>query len=401
MRLFPIVVAILVSTILYLLVFERARLASLTAGSAPAAVQTQEDPAPAETRAGPAAAEEARVVSVVAMRSTARDVDSGVLLRGRTEAARVVDVRAETSGLIISEPLRKGASVDRDQTLCEIDPGTRQVQLDEALAHLPEAQARVAEAEARLSEAEINLNAAEKLQESGFASETRVASTTAAIKAAQAGVETAKSGVQSAEAAIAFAREDISRLDIKAPFAGLLETDTAELGTLMQPGALCATIIQLNPIKLVGFVPEADVAKITLGAVAGARLISDQQTQGTVTFLSRSADPQTRTFRVEITAQNDDLSIRDGQTAEILIASEGTSAHLLPSSALTLNDEGTLGVRLVNDGRAGFAPVQILRDSPRGVWVTGLREREEIIVIGQEFVTDGVRIEVSYQEATQ
>ena len=44
-----------------------------------------------------------------------------------------------------------------------------------------------------------------------------------------------------------------------APFAGLLETDTAELGALLQTGSPCATIIQLDPIKFVGFVPEAEL----------------------------------------------------------------------------------------------------------------------------------------------
>ena len=66
--------------------------------------------------------------------------------------------------------------------------------------------------------------------------------------------------------------------------------------------------------------------------------------QGKVSFISRASDPSTRTFRIEIDVQNTDLSIRDGQTAEIVIASEGVDAHLLPQSALTLNDEGALGV---------------------------------------------------------
>jgi multidrug efflux system membrane fusion protein len=44
-----------------------------------------------------------------------------------------------------------------------------------------------------------------------------------------------------------------------------------------------------------------------------------------VTFLSRSADEQTRTFRVEITVPNPDVTIRDGQTADILIQTAGTS----------------------------------------------------------------------------
>ena len=166
----------------------------------------------------------------------------------------------------------------------------------------------------------------------------------------------------------------------------------------MQPGELCATIIQLDPIKLVGYVPEAEVNKVALGAKAQARMVSGDNVIGEVTFLSRSADPETRTFRVEITVPNGDLKIRDGQTAEILIASDGTQAHLLPASAMTLDDTGALGVRVVNEDRAGFAPISILRDTPDGIWVSGLREAEDIIIVGQEYVIDGVRIDVTYRE---
>ena len=221
----------------------------------------------------------------------------------------------------------------------------------------------------------------------------------ASIQSAKSGVESARSGIQSAEAAVAAARKEIERLHVTAPFSGILESDTAELGALLQPGALCATIIQLDTIKLVGFVPETEVDRVVVGAQAGARLATGREVAGTVSFLSRSADPLTRTFRVEIAVANPDLSIRDGQTVEIIVSAAGTTAHLLPSSSLTLNDEGTLGVRHVIDGRARFAPVEILRDTVQGVWVSGLPEAAEIIVVGQEFVIDGVKVDATIREA--
>ena len=426
MRVTPIILSIIVATVLYFLVFERDRLLSFASSGPQEPVEAEiADAAPEPVAESPAGGE--RVVSVVALKSTASQIDSAVLLRGRTEAARQIDVRAETSGLVDSEPLRKGAYVEQGQLLCEIDPGTRltslaeaEARVPEAAARLPEAQSRVPEAEgrvleaeARLEEALINDNAARQLSEDGFASTTRVAGTRAAVSSARAGVQTAKAGleaakagieaaragVQAAEAAVASARNEIDRLDVKAPFSGLLETDTAELGALLQPGGMCATIIQLDPIKLVGFVPEGEVSKITTGAMAGARLVSGNEVQGRVTFLSRSSDPETRTFRVEVQVPNPDLAIRDGQTAEIIIASEGKTAHLIPASAMTLNDNGALGVRLAEDGKATFKPVTILRDTIDGVWVDGLGEQADIIVVGQEYVIDGVAIDVTYREA--
>ena len=246
----------------------------------------------------------------------------------------------------------------------------------------------------------INFNAATKLAEDGFASETRVASTQAAVRsaeaavaAAQSGLQSTEAGVESAEAAVASASREIERLTITAPFGGLLESDTAELGSLLQPGSLCATVIQLDPIRVVGFVPETEVGRVELGAPAAARLTTGQEVTGTVAFLSRSADPQTRTFRVEINVPNPDLEIRDGQTAEIVIGAEGAKAHLVPQSALTLNDDGTLGVRTVDeDGIVGFSEIEILRDTTEGVWLSGLPEKANIITIGQEYVVQGVKV---------
>jgi len=165
-------------------------------------------------------------------------------------------------------------------------------------------------------------------------------------------------------------------------------------------GTPCATIIQLDPIKLVGFVPEASVGQVTVGAMAGARLATGEEVRGEVTFLSRSADELTRTFRVEIRVPNEDLHIGDGQTAEILVASDGRLAHLMPASALTLDNEGTIGVRVVGDGNiARFLPVGILRDTVDGIWVTGLPDSVDVIVLGQEYVTDGVPVVPTMRES--
>jgi multidrug efflux system membrane fusion protein len=410
MRIVPIITAVLVSAALYVFVFERDRLSSLTQGdTTPASVSsdTQTD----EPTQADASDPDSGVVKVVVQKSQARMIDSAVILRGETQAARSVTVRAETSGQIINDPLRKGHVVTAGDILCQIDPGVRssaladaRARLASAQARIPETAARVAEANARLDEARINFNAANKLSETGFASETRVASAQAGVRSAEAAVATATSGleatksaIQSAEAAVESAQKELDRVTITAPFGGLLETDTAELGSLMQPGAACATIVQLDPIKVVGFVPETALSRVTIGAPARAKLTGGRMVQGLVTFISRSADPVTRTFRIEIDVANTDQSISDGQTAEIVIAAEGDNAHLLPQSSLTLNDAGTLGVRIVVANTARFVPVTLVRDTIDGVWVTGLPAQADVIVIGQEYVRHGVRVAPTYQ----
>lgn len=432
MRFFSILSAIIVAVILYFAIIDRetARefLGMAEAGQIPPEAGVETVTAAETAIENPDTSD---LIKVVAQHSTAQQIDSAVVLRGQTEAARQVEVRSETSSTVTSPPLPKGTFIEAGQLMCKLDSGTRGASLAEAKARLaeakarlseaksrvPESKARVIEARARLDEALVVQNAAARLSEDGFATDTRVKGADAAVATASAGVEAAKSGlttatsgIQSAEAGIesamagvAAADKEISRLEIHAPFAGLLESNTAELGSLLQPGSLCATIIQLDPIKLVAFVPETEVNRIELGAPAGARLAAGgDDISGVVSFLSRAADPTTRTFRVEIEVPNPKLDIRDGQTAEIIIGANGASAHLLPQSALTLNNEGTLGLRVVDgDGLVSFQSVSLLRDTVDGVWLTGLPEKIDVIVIGQEFVTAGVRVAPTFRELNQ
>ncbi|WP_434287448.1 efflux RND transporter periplasmic adaptor subunit [Celeribacter sp. SCSIO 80788] len=370
MRIVSILIALLVTIALYLFIFERDRLNETPATGASDAAAPQADVAPPAEKTRT----EAHAVSVVARHSLAEPLDSAVVLRGETEAAREVTVTAETAGRVVNEPLRKGTLVETGQLLCQIDRGTR--------------DATLAQAQAALAEAEVALGNARKLAAGGYASETQILS--------------AEAGVESARAALAQAKRDIENLEIKAPFAGLLESDTAELGTYLSAGASCATVIQLDPMKLVGYAPETEVDEIKIGALAGARLISGDTVTGQVTYLARSADAATRTFRVEVEVPNPEFAIRDGQTVELAIRAEGEMAHLVAQSSLTLNDDGLIGLRLVGpDNLVVFAPVKVLRDTREGIWVAGLPEEADIITVGQEFVREGVLIDPHYENETE
>ncbi len=363
MRFLPFFTACLVAVVLYGVIMERDALKAFANGETVA--QTTEEPLGDQVTTASADGP----VSVVVQISEGQVVQSGLVLSGRTEAARNVEIKSETSGLVVSEPISKGSTLEAGDMMCELDPGTR--------------LALLAEAKAKRTEAMNNNDTATKLAERGFQSETSAISSRAAL--------------ESAEAMVSQAEKEIERLEIRAPFAGILESDTAELGSLLQPGSPCGTLIALDPIKLVGYVPELEVDKLALGAQAGGRLSSGREVVGKVSFISRSADLLTRTFEVEVEVPNPDSSIRDGVSVDILIGLEGAKGHLLPQSALTLNDEGTLGIRAHVDGVARFMPVQVIRDDPRGMWLTGLPDRVEVIVVGQDFVVDGRLITPSYR----
>jgi multidrug efflux system membrane fusion protein len=61
-----------------------------------------------------------------------------------------------------------------------------------------------------------------------------------------------------------------------------------------------------------------------------------------------------------------------------------------------------LGLRVLGDANTvRFVPVTLIRDTAQGVWVAGLPREASVIVVGQEFVTDGVIVDPTIAEATQ
>jgi multidrug efflux system membrane fusion protein len=161
-------------------------------------------------------------------------------------------------------------------------------------------------------------------------------------------------------------------------------------------------LIDPDPMLLVADIAEKDIAEIELGSEASAKLISGKMISGKVSFIASSADKNTRTFRVEISVNNKDRTIRDGVSAEIFIKGRQVPSHIISPAILSLNDQGKLGIRTVDDqNKVTFQEIQILEDTNNGMWVSGLEEKARIITLGQEYVFQGqvVNVKVKSPEA--
>ena len=185
---------------------------------------------------------------------------------------------------------------------------------------------------------------------------------------------------------------ELNRTEVKAPFSGFIE-QIVKPGNFLERGQVCATIIQLDPITLIAGVPEYDINKVRIDQNVLVELVTGQKVNGKLTFVSKSASPDTRTFIVESQIENSDGKIKDGLTAEISIEIDKVMAHKISPSILLLNDEGKLGIRIVNKNKyAKFIEIIILEDSEEGLWVTGIPEEVEIVIQGQGFVEDGQEV---------
>jgi len=285
-----------------------------------------------------------------------------VVLRGRTEALRTVDVRAETHGRVVELLVERGGRVTQGQLLLRLAPESR-----------PEL---VKEAEALLDQRRIEFEAARRLSEKGFRAETQLAA--------------AKAALDAAEAALSRARVELGNTRLTAPFDGIIDDRMVDLGDYVDTGDPVARVVDLDPILIVAEVSERDIGRIEVGGAGQARLVTGPEVAGSVRFVAAMANAQTRTFRVELEVPNPDGAIPDGLTAELTLPLEEVPAHFVSPAILTLSDEGVVGVMTLDaENRARFVAVQIVDTRADGVWLTGLPQRVTFIVVGQEYVVDG------------
>ncbi len=303
--------------------------------------------------------------TVQTMISTARQRDAMLQLRGHTKAEAQVQVRAQTAGIVRHIHNGKGQFVKAGTLLCALEKGVRPARLD---------QARAQQAEARQK-----YLATRRLYAKGHASKTKLLA--------------AKARYQTAVAETERARLDLDYTQITAPIDGIIEEQPARKGAYLPVGGTCATMVRLNPLLVVAEVSENDIAKLKTGQRATAKLVTGEAVSGRIRYIAAMANPQTRTFKIEVEIRNPANRLRSGITTTLKIPLARTRGHLLPPSVLVLDANGRMGVRTVDHGNiVHFKPVKILANDKNGIWVTGLNPTERIIRIGQNYVREGQKV---------
>jgi membrane fusion protein, multidrug efflux system len=318
---------------------------------------------------GSAAAEEA-LTQVRVATSTSEPYVIVLSVTGRTEANREVGLRVQTSGRIEAIEVDEGDVVEEGDVIARI-----------AMDDRPE---RLARAQAVVEQFQIAFDASSELAEGGWRAETTHAE--------------ANANLRDARAELARVRLDIGRTDITAPFSGVLNSVGIEVGDVVTDGFgendAIGEIYDLDPIVIVAAVNEREVSYLSVGDLGSAHLITGATVEGVLRFVGQVAEPETRTYRIELEVANEDHAIRAGMTTDVVLPLDTIPGHFISPSALSLADDGTLGVKLVDENNVvRFAPIVIVADVTGGLWVTGLAREVTMITVGHDFVAEGETVE--------
>ena len=121
-----------------------------------------------------------------------------------------------------------------------------------------------------------------------------------------------------------------------------------------------------------------------------ARLVTGEVVDGTVRYVSRVAEPKTRTYRIELEIPNPDYAIPAGMTTGLTLPLESVASHFISPSLLSLDEDGALGVKIVDSGDVvRFVPVTIVASEVGGLRVAGLPPEVTLITVGHAYVSPG------------
>ncbi len=303
---------------------------------------------------------------------TSENIHKTLELYGRTEPNRTTTLKAEVRGKIVEVLAIRGSKVSKDQVIAKIA-------INDLAAQLTTSQAL-------LTQREAEYQGALKLNEQGYQGKVHLAQTFAAL-------ESVKAEIKKLELAI-------DNTVIRAPYTGILNTRYVEVGDYVAAGDNIAMIADLDPLIVRAHVTEQQISQLSVGQVAKVSLLNNQKAQGELRYIASVGNDKTNTFKIEVAIDNKNEKLLAGLSSEMAIDLAEMSAIKVSPALLALDEQGNIGVKSVKESIVQFTPIEIIKSESDGVWLTGLGEQADIIVLGQGFVRAGDNVEAIFDSVT-
>ena len=255
---------------------------------------------------------------------TPHEFSDHIEVLGVARGRRSVDITSATTELITRVMFRDGQYVAAGAPLVELQAR--------------EEEAGIIQARAEVEQARRDMERWESLAERGIAPRVTAEQARTTFELAQASLEAAQAR-----------RGD--RI-IRAPFAGVLGLSTVTAGTLINPGAVIATLDDIGVIRVDFPVPERYLSTLSEGApiVATADAFPGQQFSGRISQLDTRVNEQTRAVTARAEFANPGGRIRPGMAMRVSVEQGRRTALSVPESAVQYEGDSAFVYRIASQG---------------------------------------------------
>lgn len=358
------------------------------------------------------------VQPVVVAKVTHKDVPVEIAAVGNVEAANLVAVRSQVTGILEQVGFKEGDFVKRGQMLFSIDRRPLEAALQQAEANLTRDQALLNQAEAQMSRdassAEYqSLNAERQAQlvtrgivskDAGDQARAQADATALAVKADRAAIESAKAQLTVQQAAVDAAKVQLGYAVIPSPINGRTSDIQVKPGNLVSANSTqLATVAQVEPVFVTFAVPAINLPAIKAAATGGKQLKvlavpqdgNPQPVEGRLTFWDNTVDATTDTIKLKGSFDNADHRLWPGQFARVTLElSTLSNATVVPQQAIQTGQDGEFVFVVGDDMTVEQRPVTVGQRSGEDMVVQkGLSPGETVVTEGQLRLENGTHVQ--------
>ncbi len=368
-------------------------------------------------------------VPVEVARVTPQDFTHRLEALGTVQAIREAAVSVKVSGPVTAIPseIELGSAVKQGTLLAKIDPTPFRIDVSQRKAMVARARAQVRTRQAeiarqkaliRINQDKLRLAQAEydrlkSLFDEGGIAWVEVKAVELAFHRTQEDFERADSGLREAEAVYEVAEAELASAQaelwraqnaladtqVRAPFAGIISEKPVTLGEQVAPGTILFRLADIKTVKVLIRIPADDVGFLHPGAKAKITLKGFAEPfQGQVEHIGPRADPETRTFPVEVLVKNrGPRRLLPGMFARATIPVRSYPQAILIPRASVVTKDGSPAVFVANAKQeiAKRRPVTIARTfGPRYLITRGLEPGDLLVITGHRLLRDGAAIRV-------
>ena len=288
---------------------------------------------------------------------------------GTLRADESVDLAAEVSGRVTSIRFQEGSRVTRGQLLLTINDSELRAQRERIRYRI-----ELAETREQRQRSLLEIGGVSQDEYDGVLGELNVL-----------------------RADLALAEAQLARMQVHAPFSGVIGLRYVSEGAYVSPQTRIASLQALSPMKLEFSVPERYSGRVRNGDAVTFTVAGSPQTfRGEVYAVEPRVSEETRTLLIRARVPNPDGVLMPGAFADLeLIVEEIDNALPVPSFAIVPELAGrTLWV--LEDGRARQRSVETGLRTGDSVQITsGLAAGDTVLVSGLQMVRPGQTVRVT------
>jgi len=295
-----------------------------------------------------------------------------------------VIISSEVDGIVMNVKVSEGSPVAKGMTLVEINETDYRLEVRRA-----EASSR--QTEASLANAKLEYERKSALYKEELVTKQQFDDISARLALAEGDLDRAK-------ASLSLAKEKLAKTKIRSPLQGAVRDKKVTTGDYVKNGSQLLWIVKSDPIKLSFTVPEKEVGKLKTGQDVMFKVDSfpDKEFTGRLSTIYPSLEEKTRTLQVEALVPNRDAKLKPGLFAKVTLYTGPSRDLVVVPITAVLYEDSLVKVFIVEGDRAKEKPVKI--GSKYGEYleiVEGLQKGETVVVVGQNNLAEGVKINVA------